>query len=242
MDAHTKFLTPDAVRATFEIVQQAIHSSRPKRALTSVEVNADKAIAIFLFCAGFGFALLLCLFVIHHFWSIPVLATLALGVAVGTEISGLLSLVAIVVQAIPMLNRIRKRPAGPILELASVDIDRLLPHCNDLMRFSLPELAYVREHISHQRDAFDNRRGRLIGQLDKVGTFPALATLGISVVKLMQDQHIALNNSIVWTIAGSLAAFYLLSLLLADTSDKLTQAIGLLNFVIDNHPGKGADE
>ncbi|AIV60396.1 hypothetical protein AQ809_12770 [Burkholderia pseudomallei] len=82
----------------------------------------------------------------------------------------------------------------------------------------------------------------MIGQLDKVGTFPALATLGISVVKLMQDQHIALNNSIAWTIAGSLAAFYLLSLLLADTSDKLTQAIGLLNFVIDNHPGKGGDE
>ncbi|KGS50999.1 hypothetical protein [Burkholderia pseudomallei] len=95
MDAHTKFLTPDAVRATFEVVQQAIHSSRPKRALTSVEVNADKAIAIFLFCTGFGFALLLCLFAIHHFWPIPVLATLALGVAVGTEISGLLSLIAL---------------------------------------------------------------------------------------------------------------------------------------------------
>ncbi|KVV36262.1 hypothetical protein WK81_27170 [Burkholderia ubonensis] len=242
MDANTKFLAPEAVRATFEIVRRAIQSNRPKRTLTPVEVNADKAIAIFLFCAGFGFASLLCLYMIHHFWPTPVLATLALGVAISVEIASLLSLIAVVIQAIPMLNRIRKKPVGPILELASVDIDRLLPYCNDLMRFSLPELAYVREHISHQRDAFDNRRGRLIGQLDKVGTFPALATLGISVVKLMQDQHIALNNSIIWTIAGSLAAFYLLSLLLADTSDKLTQAIGLLNFVIDNHPEKGNDE
>lgn len=242
MDANTKFLTPDAVRAAFEIVQQAIQSSRPKKVLTPIEVNADKAIALFLFCAGFGFALLLVLVAIHHFWPSPTLAILALGVAVGTEISSLLSLTAVVVQNIPFLNRIRKKPAGPILELTSVDIDRLLPFCNDLMRFSLPELAYVREQIAHQRDAFDNRRGRLIGQLDKVGAFPAVATLGVSVVKLIQDQHVALNGSMVWTIAGSLAAFYLLSLLLADTSDKLTQVVGLLNFVIDNHPEKKSDE
>lgn len=108
VDAHTKFLAPDAVRATFEIVQQVIHSSRPERVLTSVEVNSDKAIALFLFCVGLGFALLPCIYAIHHFWPIPVLATLALGVTVGTEIVGLLSLVAIVAQAVPMLNRIRK--------------------------------------------------------------------------------------------------------------------------------------
>ncbi|MGG5544159.1 hypothetical protein ACLGIL_28555 [Burkholderia vietnamiensis] len=242
MDASTRLLTSDAVRAALGIVEQAIQSSRPRRALTPVEANAEKAVALFLFCTGFGFGLLLCLIAIYYFWPTRGLANLALGVAVGSELSSLLSLIAVIVQMMPFLNRTRKNPVRPILELAGTDIDRLMPCCNDLMHCSLPVLAYIRAHIAYQRDAFDNRRARLIGQLDKVGAFPAIATLGITVVKLVQDSHIVLRGSMVWTAAASLAAFYLLSLMFADTSDKFTQVVAMLDFVIDHHPETASNE
>ncbi|RQR60751.1 hypothetical protein DIE18_13640 [Burkholderia sp. Bp9125] len=242
MDASTKLLSPDAARAAFEIVEKAIQSIRPRRALTPVEALAEKATAIFLFCVGFGFGLLLFLAAFHNFWPSRSLAILALGVAVGTEISSLLSLLTLIAQVIPYLNRIRKNPAQPIIELTRTDIDRLMPYCNDLMHCSLPVLSYIREHIVYQRDAFDNRRGRLVGQLDKIGALPALATIGVSVVKLVQDSHIVMRSSMIWTAAASLAAFYLFSLVFADTSDKFTHAAAMLNFVIDHHPETKGNE
>jgi hypothetical protein len=75
----------------------------------------------------------------------------------------------------------------------------------------------------------------VIGQLE-VRTFPAIATLGISVAKLAQDGRFAPSKSLIWTVAGCLAAPDLLSLMLSDTSDKITQAIEILNFAIDHHP------
>jgi hypothetical protein len=242
MDATARLLTPEATWAAFEVIEQAIQSARPKRIVSPIEANADKAAAIFLFCAGFGFTLLLSLAAIYYVCPTRALANLALGVAIGTELSSLFSLFAVVVQMLPFLNRARTNPVAPILELVRADLDRLMPYCNDLMRFSLPVLAYVRDHIAHQRDAFDNRQARLIGQLDKVGAFPAIATLGISVAKLVQDSHIVVGGSMVWTAAGSLAAFYLLSLLLADTSDKFTQVIEMLDFVVEHHPETDFDE
>jgi hypothetical protein len=242
MEANTKFLTSDAVQSAFKIIEKAIQSTRPKKTSTTLEEDAEKVAECLLTCAAFGFVLLLTLAAIYHYNRARALADFALGVAIMTEFSSLLSLIALIVQMTPFLNRARKNPVAPILALIGVDLERLMPYCNDLMNYPLPILAYLRAHVGHQRDAFDNRRARMIGQLDKVGTFPAIATLGISVAKLVQDGHFAPSKSLIWTVAGCLAALYLLSLMLSDTSDKFTQAIEMLDFVIDQHPEASNEE
>jgi hypothetical protein len=236
MDANTRFLTEDVIKPVFEIVQRAVQSPRPKKTVTRVEATAGRAAVALLCCSCVGFAALIALAIIFHFWPIRFIATVALLVAIATELAAVLSLLSIVVSQMPFMNRVRSNPVAPILELVQVDLGRLLPYTNELMTSPLPALAYVRHHIVYQRDGFDNRRARLIGQLDKVGTFPAIVTLGISVVKLVQDSHLIVQGSMVWTVAGSLAAFYLLSLLLADTSDKFTHIVAMLDFSIEHHP------
>lgn len=242
MDANTRLLTEDVVKPVFEIVQRAVQLPRPKKAVTRTEAIADKTAVVLLRCAGVGFAVLICLAVIFHSWPIRFIANVVFVVAIATELMAVLSMLSIIISQMPFMNRVRSNPTAPILELVQVELDSLLPYANLLMTSSIPALAYVRHHIVYQRDSFDSRRARLMGQLEKVGFFPAMVALGISAVKLVQDSHVVVQGSMVWTVAGSLAAFYLSGLLLADTSDKFTQIIAMLDFAIEHHPETESNE
>jgi len=134
-----------------------------------------------------------------------------------------------IVGGTPFLWRLRKAPYAPFLTLVELSTEKDLSIIDELSRCSKEAIQYVLVQYKHERNAFERRTGMLAGAIDKVGIFPALAGLVITVSNLVKA-----SDSTGWGsfFGPLLLVLYVQALSAVQMIQKMDRVIALLEFSV----------
>ena len=162
------------------------------------------------------------------FKSRPLLDTM-LVLAIICELLAIGMMCSSIVGGTPFLWRLRKAPYAPFLTLVELSTEKDLPIIDELSRCSKEAIQYVLVQYKLERNAFERRTGMLAGTIDKVGIFPALAGLVITVSNLVKA-----SDSTGWGsfFGPLLLILYVQALSAVQMTQKMDKVIALLDFSI----------
>lgn len=123
-----------------------------------------------------------------------------------------------------------RKEFGPYLNPSEKDkLHRDAEFIKQLLKFDKAALTYGLLWYRHRWSSPEGRVGLLVGDLRKLGLFPALAALIISIATLCKED----SNPYLWGPAAIAAGFYLMALLIL-SRERPQQVIQLLEYAIEH--------
>jgi hypothetical protein len=223
--------TVEQINKVMNVVAEATVAKRPLLPQTIFERRAN-AVGQWFFAHSVHASLLMLAtaFLAFYLKSRPLIDT---SIALA-EISNVLffgTLGAIILGSIPFLWYVFRSPYGPFLTFVKSSAHFDLKFVQALNDCSTEAVLYVLVQYRQQRNVSERRAGMIAGAIDKVGIFPALATLVILVTNLTKAP-----GTVPWaSIFGPLLlAFNFLSVAACEMMQKMDRVIALLEFSIQN--------
>jgi hypothetical protein len=218
-----------AIRQVLEIAGRAIIAKRPKLPESHFErrmfalqqkMMAHAILPAALMCVTALLAI--------GFKSRPLLDTM-LVFAIVCELAIIAMMGFSIVGGTPFLWRLRKAPYNPFLTFVRLSSEQELPFVDELARCQKEAVQYVLAQYKQERNAYERRAGMIAGAIDKVGIFPAIAGLVITVSNLSK-----VSDTTAWGsfFGPLLLAFYVLGLTSVHMTQKMDRVIALLEFSI----------
>lgn len=218
-----------ALRQVLEVVARSTKAKRPSLP-ESVFEHRWSAIQRWLIEQAIPPGIVLSITALLALWfkSRPLLDTM-LVLAIVCELLVIGMMCSSIVGGTPFLWRLRKAPYEPFLKLVELSTEKDLPIIDELSRCSKEAVQYVLIQYKQERNAFERRTGMLAGAIDKVGIFPALAGLVITVSNLVKASDSAGWGSFFGPL---LLILYVQALSAVQMTQKMDRVIALLEFSI----------
>jgi hypothetical protein len=212
------------------IVKDATTKKQPTRKLTKYEQILENLSKRLITHQLIGFSVAITLAVLSYFLHDVSLANTALATITLSQLLGIvLSLVAIAL-SIPFFHSLFKAPFSQFFYLVESSITFNLQYVERLASCEASAIRYVLTYYEGERILFEKRCSILVGSVEKIGFFPALAglaTLSISLSRLPAMQSWA--NALIFLIL----AFYILSTAAFAMTQKQDRVISLLKYCLE---------
>jgi hypothetical protein len=222
--------TQEKIAEVFQIAKDATIDKRPVRQLTKYEQTLDKISKWLLTHLLIGFAVAIALAALSLFLHDLPLANTAFATVTLSRLLGIVLSLAAIALSVPSFYRLFKKPFSQFFYLIETSIAFNLQYVERLSTCEAAAIQYVLTHYEAERIAFEKRCGILVGSIEKIGFFPALAglgTLSISLSKLPAMQ--AWANALIFLIF----AFYILSTAAFAMTQRQDRVISLLKYCLE---------
>ncbi|MFM0596062.1 hypothetical protein [Paraburkholderia dilworthii] len=215
----------------FGIVKKATTEKRPERQLTKYEKILENFSKWLLTHQLIGFSVAIILAGLSYFLHDIPLANTAFATITLSQILGVAVAVVVIALSIPFFYRLFKTPFSQFFHLVESSASFNLQYVEQLAACEAAAIRYVLTYYEGERIAFEKRCGILVGSIEKIGFFPALAglgTLSISLTKLPAMQSWA--NALIFLIL----AFYILSTAAFAMTQRQDRVISLLKYCLES--------
>lgn len=220
-----------AIRQVLAIVARATTAKRPRLPESAFERRLDALQQQLMKHAIFP-AVLLCATALLAIWSgsRPLVGT-SLVFAIICELSVMTLMALSIVGGTPFLWRLRKAPYHPFLTSVQLSCVHDLPFVAELNGCEEEAVQYVLAQYKQERNGYERRAGMIAGAIDKVGIFPAIAALIITVSNLSK-----LPGTTAWGgfFGPLLVVFYVLALTSVQMTQRMDRVIALLEFSLQS--------
>jgi hypothetical protein len=224
------------------LLDDVLKLKRPSRSLDSFEKLIDRCNVGFLVASIVGLLVLVALVPISRVGHVRIPFEVALLVGIYSELTALLSLIAIVIGQAVYLNRVRQNPIAPLFRLTRIDMNLYAPYVAELATYDAVDLKWVKTHLTLQRDAFDRRRYFLPGPIDKIGLLPVVIGALTTIPKIVEQFGAAVPISWMWNAIAVCVCFYLVAWLTHRNGTRMGFAITLLEGAIELKEASDSDK
>ncbi|SAK71307.1 hypothetical protein [Caballeronia ptereochthonis] len=214
----------------FDIVKKATTDKRPERQLTKYEKALETFSKWLLTHQLMGFSLAIILAGLSYFLHDTPLAKTASATVTLSQLLGVALSLVVIAFSVPFFHRLLKTPFSQFFHLAESSATFNLQYVERLATCETAAIRYVLTCYEGERIAFEKRCGILVGSIEKIGFFPALAglgTLSIGLSKLSAMQSWA--NALIFLIL----AFYILSTAAFAMTQRQDRVISLLKYCLE---------
>jgi hypothetical protein len=213
------------------IIKKATTEKEPERQLTKCERILEHFSKWLLTHQLIGFLVAIIISGLSYFLHDIPLANTALATLTLSQILGVVLAAIAIALSVPFSYRIFEAPFSQFFHLVESSVTFNLQYVEQLATCEAGAIRYVLTHYEGERIAFEKRCGMLVGSIEKIGFFPALAglgTLSISLTKLPAMQSWA--NALIFLIL----AFYILSTVAFAMTQRQDRVISLLKYCLES--------
>jgi hypothetical protein len=214
----------------FDIVKDATMEKRPTRPLTKYEQALENLSKGLLTHQLIGFSAAIILAGLSYFLHDTPLANTAFATITLSQILGVALSLVVIALSVPFFYRLFKAPFSQFFHLVESSVTFNLRYVERLASCEAAAIRYVLTYYEGERILFERRCGILVGSIEKIGFFPALAGLGtvsVSLSKLPAMQSWA--NALIFLIL----AFYILSAAAFAMTQRQDRVIALLKYCLE---------
>lgn len=219
------------IHKVFDIVKEATTEKRPARQLTKYEQALDNLSKWLLTHQLMGFSVAIILAGFSYFLHDIPLANTAVATITLSQILGIFLSLVVIALSVPFFYRLFKTPFSQFFYLVESSVTFNLQYVERLASCESAAIRYVLTYYEGERLAFEKRCGILVGSIEKIGFFPALAglaTLSISLSKLPAMRSWA--TALIFLIL----AFYILSTTAFAMTQRQDRVISLLKYCLES--------
>lgn len=220
----------EQINQVFQIAMDATTGKRPVRQLTKYEQLVEDFGKWLLTHQLIGFSVAILLAGLSAFLHDVPLANTAFVTLTLTQLLGVILSLAVIALSVPFFYRLFKKPFSQFFYLVETSTTFNLKYVERLASCKAAAIQYVLTHYEGERVAFEKRCGILVGSIEKIGFFPALAglgTLSISLSRLPAMQSWA--NALICLIF----AFYIFSTAAFAMTQRQDRVISLLKYCLE---------
>lgn len=222
-------LSEREIQAVFDIVAEATIAKPPAKEETNLERRLNSLNSWLMKNAFLGFITMLVLTgILYVTRSNPLIhAIQAIGIIV--SFFGVIMQLVIIASCIPFFLEIKNSPYAPFLRLVKASSEFDLKFVNRLALCDEAAVRYVLAYYKHERTCMEKRGSLLSGSIEKIGLFPALATLAVLAASIDKIPNVSR-----WTemLVPLILAFYFLNLTVFGMLQRKDRVITLLEFSI----------
>ncbi|MGN6261208.1 MAG: hypothetical protein ACTHNO_10790 [Ralstonia sp.] len=219
------------IEAVIEITKDATTEKRPLKKLTKYEEVMERVSKWLLAHQLTGFITAVFLAVLSFFLHDAALTNAAFATTILVQVLGILLALVAIGTSIPFFHRLLKRPFSQFFHIVENSAELDLQYVARLQQCEVNAVRYVLKCYEGERIAFEKRCSILVGSVEKIGLFPALAgliTLVINLSKFPTMQNLA--NALVCLIL----AFYILGTAAFAMMQRQDRVINLLKYCLES--------
>ncbi|QQC64334.1 hypothetical protein [Paraburkholderia ginsengisoli] len=233
--AHWKLLSmlkPNSIDALFKLLEE-MTQARPSTEVGLRLGPQARGVERWTLRVYVFFVILLVVLVVIRRWWLPSSDVILHALS---YVSGSFSVVSVfylvVISASPVhaLWRRRKQKIESIFPLLQKDLHGDAHYVMKLCRYSKPLLEYGLLQYRYRVGISESRAALLVGDIRKLGLFPALVGVSVAVQKLLESN----SNPLLWMPVVLTGSFYLMAFQVAGTGERRSQVTELLQYAIDH--------
>lgn len=153
----------------------------------------------------------------------PVMALYLAGIGFGV-----LYMLTVVADLVSMVRQARRKRFGAILAPLEQDLSKDAGFLAEPQHFDKPMLEYALIQYRHNSGAAGGRIALLVGDLRKVGLFPALTAASMAAATLLKDNA----NPLFWAPLIVTCSFYIVSVVTIGQRERVDQVIALMEYAV----------
>ncbi|MCE5232263.1 MAG: hypothetical protein ABFC67_06470 [Mizugakiibacter sp.] len=141
-----------------------------------------------------------------------------------------LYMITIIISLASMLWRHRRERFAAVLRPLKKDLSQDLDFLLQLGDFDKPTLTYGLVQYRHHYGVSDGRVAMLVGDIRKIGLFPALMAVAVAAAALLKASG---SNPFLWAPLILAGCFYLVSVVVIGQRERASQVVALLEYAVD---------
>jgi hypothetical protein len=219
------------IAKVIEIVEEATTAKEPLRAKGTSDRRLDSINSWIMSHSTIGFVTIVCMAFLAGYTKSRPLADASLVLAVFVQAFGLALLGVAFVGQMQFLRKIKKAPYSPFFHLLRTSTEMDLSFVYRLASSQAAAIQYVLAYYKYERSGFEKRCSILVGSLERIGVFPAIAGLILLVASLTKISEIA-----TWAVMFGPVIFglYLMNLGAFQMMQKMDRSIAMLEFCVQS--------